>query len=160
MSTKSIQELSQAIILIKTKIIAIHKQGAKIIHNRPDVSEPLNFSEAKSFADLNKKCEELIDDLKKLEKEQKRLEEEFKKVEEGKQVKLTEAEFNLLKLLYDNKHRFLRMIDIQNLSKIERNRAYERLRVLQIGKLVVGNTFKAGGMQYSITTEGIKRIEV
>jgi DNA-binding response OmpR family regulator len=160
MSTKSIQELSQAIILIKTKIIAIHKQGAKIIHNRPDVNEPLDSSEAKSFADLNKKCEDLMVDLKRLEKQQERLKEEFKKVEEGKQVKLTEAEFNLLKLLYDNKHRFLRMIDIQNLSKIERNRAYERLRVLQIGKLAVGNAFKAGGMQYSITTQGINLIEI
>jgi DNA-binding MarR family transcriptional regulator len=163
MSTKSIQELSQEIILVKTKILAIHKQGAKIIHSRADVNEPLTVSQEDAFMALNKKCEELMVTLKSLETRQKALLADIERAEKLKVTTLTIPESKLLNLLYEYKHQYLRVNELSKLSHITRNRLYEHLRSFLVGGLVTLYTSETGQYAftkgYTITDKGISFIE-
>lgn len=161
MEETMLDKLKEELKQIKIQIITTHKKTSRIIHGRMDISQPLNFQEAEDFSKLNKDCENLFDRVAIIEEKIKKIkgEKEREKLEVKKPLTLTVAEFDLLKMFYQNRHAYLKMTEVQKLGNIERNRAYERVRILLAKNLVSAYTTEKGqgayAKGYTITLEGI-----
>jgi DNA-binding MarR family transcriptional regulator len=138
----------------------VHKQAAKIIHDRHDVDEPLSPFQEDAFKDLNKKCENLFEYIKKLESQIKKIETglQFSQDNSIKQPKtLTLVQYHLLKMFYENRSVPIRMIEIQKLGKIARNRAYEHVTAFVMSDYISAHQSETrkNAKSYIITAKGI-----
>lgn len=138
---------------LKIKIIALHQQAHKIIMNRQDISQPLNFGEAKRFEDINKSCDELQKKLRLiLVVQEPKPERVFVKGQ------FTEQEKRLLDALKGRYPTPTPGKDLVILTGLKRNRVYEHLRTFLVAGLVAYCGRVPGKDGYQLTKPGLDHL--
>lgn len=138
------QDYQSQIDLAKQELKELHKQARDLIYNRPDVTEPLNFSARDLLAKLDARYTELEGKIARLEMRIR--------IEEG-DVKfvLTDNELKILGYLANRKDPDgLTMIEIAENSHKPRGVVYDNLR-----KFILAGFVLHQHKRYQVTLKGI-----
>jgi hypothetical protein len=139
---------------IKARLLELHKESHDLVHNRPDLSVPLNFDQARRFDLINKEYKVLEIELEQLRKAAKISKEE--KEQEQELLKLTDKEQVVLQIFVDKLPNPVLVKTLVSLSGFKRNRIYEHTRKFLFTG-IIGHNSRGDG--YYLTSKGRQYIK-
>jgi DNA-binding MarR family transcriptional regulator len=141
---------------LTNQMIKLQTITTEIIYSRKETSEPLNFTEAKNFKQLNDDFIEIQSKVKKLQREKTKLQNELDLINQAKDLKLTQSEFKIIELLKQHPSTGLTGHRIAQLTALARARVYEHLRSFQVAGYVQTQASQRNKTNaYFMTTIGI-----